>query len=47
MKVSQRVQASTLEDLDLANANAEPKAILMAKEMSLADTEEMKNLTTF
>ena len=46
MQVSQRVQASTLEELNLVDANTdvEPKTILIAKEMLSVDKEELKNL---
>ena len=41
MQVSQRVQASTLEEL---NSNAEPKTILISKEMALTDKAKMIDL---
>ena len=46
MQVSQRVQASALEELNLADSNTdvEPKTILIAKEMLSVDKEELKNL---
>ena len=46
MQVSQRVQASALEELNLADSNTdvEPKTILIAKEMLEAEKEELKNL---
>ena len=45
MKVSQRVQASALEELNLVNADtdAEPKTILVVKDMVPVDKEELKN----
>ena len=45
MKVSQRIQASTLKELNLADTNtdAKPRTILLAKEMLSVDKEEMKN----
>ena len=45
MKVSQRVQASALEELNLVDADtdAEPKAILIVKDMVPVDKEELKN----
>ena len=46
MQVSQRVQASMLEELNLADADAdvEWKTILIAKEMELADKAKMIGL---
>ena len=45
MKVSERVQASALEELNLVDADtdAEPKAILIVKDMVPVDKEELKN----
>ena len=44
MQVSQRVWASTLDELNLADANAEQKTILIAKEMELANKVKMTDL---
>ena len=46
MLVSQRVQASSLEELNLAEDDSEsqPKAILIAKEMLYEDKQILKNL---
>ena len=44
MQVSQRVWASTLDELNLADANAEQKTILIAKEMELANKAKMTDL---
>ena len=44
MKVSQRVQASTLDELNLADPDVAPRTILIAKEMLSIDKEELKNL---
>ena len=46
MQVSQRVQASALEELNLADADTdtELKTILIAKEMLLTEKENLKNL---
>ena len=48
MKVSQRVQASTFKEQNLAdvgtNVDIEPKTILIAKEMSPTDKEKLKKL---
>ena len=41
MQVSQRVQASTPEELNLADADVEPKTILITKEMELVDKAKM------
>ena len=44
--MSQRVQASALEELNFADADTdvESRTILIAKEMLLVDKEELKNL---
>ena len=44
MQVSQRVWASTLDELNLADADAEQKTILIAKEMELANKAKMTDL---
>ena len=44
MKVSQRVQASLLEELNLADTDSLPRTILIAKEMRAVDKEELKKL---
>ena len=44
MQVSQRVQVSALEELNLADNEAEPKTILIAKDMKLADKQKMTKL---
>ena len=46
MLVSQRVEASSLEELNLAEDDSEsqPKAILIAKEMRYEDKQKWKNL---
>ena len=46
MLVSQRVQASSLEELNLAEDDLEsqPKAILIAKEMRYEDKQKLKVL---
>ena len=46
MLVSQRVQASSLEELNLAEDDLEsqPKAILIAKEMRYEDKQKLKDL---
>ena len=41
MQVSQRVQASAVEELNLADTEAEPKTILIANEMLVAEKEEL------
>ena len=42
MKLSQRVHASALQELNLADTNATPRTILIAKEMLSNDKEELK-----
>ena len=44
MKVSQSVQASALEELNLADPDVAPRTILIAIEMLSTDKEELKNL---
>ena len=46
MLVSQRVRASSLEELNLAEDDSElqPKAILIAKEMLYEDKQRLKSL---
>ena len=44
MKVSQIVQASRLEELNLADTDSLPRTILIAKEMRAVDKEELKKL---
>ena len=47
MKVSQRVQASALEELDLAGANdKEPKTMLIAKDLAESDKQKLTALLT-
>ena len=44
MQVSQRVQASTIEELNLVGTDTEPKTILIAKEMELEDKAKLIDL---
>ena len=44
MKVSQRVQASLLEELNLADTEVVPRTILIAKEVRTVEKEELKKL---
>ena len=46
MQVSQRIEQSTLEQLNLADASTEakPKTILIAKKLLQAEKKELKNL---
>ena len=44
MQVSQRVHASALEELNRADIDAQPKTVLIAKEMQSADKEKLTEL---
>ena len=44
MQVSQRVKTSTLEELNIAGDDNEQKTVLIAKDMSPNDINELVNL---